>query len=107
MAYNHGHGHNREWDRGKEWQQGPGQGYNDWNGGGNYDWHGHGGNNDWHGGGGRRERDWEDEYAGEGKRRKFNDGVRLLYFRMYLMNDFTVTFVGIRERTGRRMGRTR
>ena len=84
MAYNHGH--NREWDRGKEWQQGQGQGYNDWNGGGggNNDWHGHVGNNDWHGGGGRRERDWEDEYAGEGKRRKFNDGVRLLYIFLFI-----------------------
>lgn len=93
MAYNHGN--NREWDRGKDWQQG---GYNDWNGGGG-DWHGGGGGGDWHGGGGggnhnewhgggggggndwhggRRERDREDEYAGDSKRRKFNDGVRLL-----------------------------
>ncbi|KZV65850.1 hypothetical protein PENSPDRAFT_756163 [Peniophora sp. CONT] len=72
MAYNHGHGgNNREWDRGKEWQQG--QGYNDWNGGGG----GEGWGNEWHGGGGgggRREREYEDEYAGDSKRRKFNDG---------------------------------
>ncbi|VDC05354.1 unnamed protein product [Peniophora sp. CBMAI 1063] len=75
MAYNQGH--NREWDRGKEWQQQGG--YNDWNGGGGGggggDWHGGGGNEGWHGGGGgRRERDWEEDYNGDGKRRKFNDG---------------------------------
>lgn len=82
MAYNQGH--NREWDRGKDWQQ---QGYSEWNGGGGGgggDWHGGGGggNNEWHGGGGggRRERDWEEDYNGDGKRRKFNDGVRLFLY---------------------------
>ena len=74
MAYN------REWDRGKDAYGDPGAWDNNGYGGygGNAGWGDHYGGG---GGGGRGNvRGREDEYYGDGKRRKYNNGVRGYFF---------------------------
>ena len=61
MAYN------REWDRGKDWNN---DSWNDNSWGGN--------DNSWNEYGSGNYQGRDDGYYGEGKRRKFNNGVRLL-----------------------------